>query len=86
MKTFGGVEVQFHTISALSRDLEMSGQLHAPGLYPGERTPSTHWIGSWMGPRDSLDAVAKRKNPFHYWELNPSYPSCSLVTTLTELL
>jgi len=20
-------------------------------LYPGERTPSTHWIGGWVGPR-----------------------------------
>jgi hypothetical protein len=30
---------------------------------PGERAPDTHWIGGWMGPRASLDAVVKRKIP-----------------------
>jgi hypothetical protein len=29
-----------------------------------EIAPSTHWIGGWVGPRASLDAVVKRKNPF----------------------
>jgi hypothetical protein len=33
--------------------MEVSGQLHAPG---------THWIGGWMGLRAVLDAVVKRKN------------------------
>jgi hypothetical protein len=28
---------------------------------PGERAPSTHWIGGWVGPRAGLDAVEKRK-------------------------
>jgi hypothetical protein len=28
---------------------------------PRERAPSTHWIGGWMGPIASQDAVAKRK-------------------------
>jgi hypothetical protein len=23
---------------------------------PGERTPGTHWIGGWVGPRAGLDA------------------------------
>jgi len=26
-------------------------------------TPSTHWIGDWVGPRAGLDVVAKGKNP-----------------------
>jgi hypothetical protein len=28
-------------------------------LPPGERTPSTHWIGGWVGPRAGLDAGAR---------------------------
>jgi len=28
---------------------------------PGLSTPGTHWIGGWVGPRASLDAMAKRK-------------------------
>jgi len=28
---------------------------------PGEEVPGNYWIGGWMGPRASLDAVAKRK-------------------------
>jgi hypothetical protein len=28
---------------------------------PGTRVPGTHWIGGWMGPRDGLDDVEKRK-------------------------
>jgi hypothetical protein len=33
------------------------GQLHAPV----ETTPRTHWIGGWVGLRDSLDAVENKK-------------------------
>jgi hypothetical protein len=25
----------------------------------GERTPGTHWIGGWVGPRADLDDVEK---------------------------
>jgi hypothetical protein len=33
-----------------------------PGRFtPGERAPSPHWIGGWVGPRASLDDVEKRK-------------------------
>jgi hypothetical protein len=33
-----------------------------PGRFTlGERTPSTHWIGGWVGPRVGLDDVEKRK-------------------------
>jgi hypothetical protein len=31
---------------------------------PREKAPGTHWIGSWVGPRQIFDAVAKRKDPF----------------------
>jgi hypothetical protein len=30
-------------------------------INPGERTPSTHWIGSLVDPRAGLDDVEKRK-------------------------
>jgi len=29
-------------------------------LTPSERTPGTHWIGGWVGPRAGLDTVSKR--------------------------
>jgi hypothetical protein len=33
----------------------VSGQRHAPAaLYPGERTPGTHWIGGLHAPNRSL--------------------------------
>jgi hypothetical protein len=28
-----------------------------------KRTPSTYWIGGWVGPRAGLEAVVKRKIP-----------------------
>jgi hypothetical protein len=27
----------------------------------GKEFPGTHWIGSWVGPRASLDDMEKRK-------------------------
>jgi hypothetical protein len=40
----------------------VSGQHHAPAaLYPGERTPSIHWTGGWVGLRAGLDAKVRRK-------------------------
>jgi len=30
-------------------------------LYPGERAPSNHWVGGWVGPRASLDMMMMRK-------------------------
>jgi hypothetical protein len=33
-----------------------------PGRFtPTERAPGTLWLGGWMGPRASLDAVVNRK-------------------------
>jgi hypothetical protein len=37
-------------------------QSYAPAaLYPRERTPSTHWIGDWVGLRAGLDKEATGK-------------------------
>jgi hypothetical protein len=40
---------------------EVSCQLHTTVTLPRERSPVSHWIGSWVDPRANLDAVAKRK-------------------------
>jgi hypothetical protein len=34
-------------------------------LYLWGRSPLTHWTGGWVGPRASLDLVAKRKKSHH---------------------
>jgi hypothetical protein len=42
--------------------MEVSVQFNAPAaLSSGDRVPGTHWIGGWVGPRVSLDAVEKIK-------------------------
>jgi len=61
--------------------MEVSGQFHARVALPQEKVPVTHWTGSWVGPRTSLDAVVKRKIPSPYRELNASHPARSLATT-----
>jgi len=38
-----------------------------------------------VGPREGLDAVAKRKNPFPCREKDPGHPARNLVSILTEL-
>jgi hypothetical protein len=32
-----------------------------PRFTPGKRTPGTHWIEGWVGPRAGLDAGVRRK-------------------------
>jgi len=35
-----------------------------PGYFTsGERTPSTHWLGGWAGPKADVDVGEKRKIP-----------------------
>jgi hypothetical protein len=45
----------------------------------GERASDTHWIGGWVGPRASLNAVEQRKISCPCQELNPSCPAHSLL-------
>jgi hypothetical protein len=42
---------------------------------PGERTPGTHWIGGWVGPRAGLDAEARRGILCPCRGSNPDRPS-----------
>jgi hypothetical protein len=39
----------------------VSGHLHAPATLPPGKSPGTHWIGDWVGPRTGLDDVENRK-------------------------
>jgi len=56
--------------------MQISGQLHAPASLPqGKRKASNRWMRGWVGSRASLDAVARRKNPSHFWESNPDRPT-----------
>jgi hypothetical protein len=54
--------------------MEVNGQLHAPAALPQGKSPSTHWIGGWVGPTAVLDAVVKRKIPSTCRESNPRTP------------
>jgi hypothetical protein len=60
MKTCEGDEVWIHVFLTSA---QVGGKWPAsrPGrLTPGERTPGTHWIEGWVGPRSSLDDVEKK--------------------------
>jgi hypothetical protein len=53
----------------------VSGQHHAlAALYPREKTPGTHWIGGWVGPRAGLDADAREKILCLCQVSNPGHP------------
>jgi hypothetical protein len=51
-----------------------------PGRFtPRERDPGTHLIGDWVGPRDILDVVVKRKIPSPCQELNHRTPIVQII-------
>jgi hypothetical protein len=53
----------------------MSGPRHAPAaLYPGERTPSTHCTGGWVGLRAGLDTEVRGKNLLPLPGIEPRSP------------
>jgi hypothetical protein len=53
------VYIQIFLNSAL---VETECSATRPGRFtPGERAPSTHWMGGWLGLRTGLDDVEKRK-------------------------
>jgi hypothetical protein len=60
-KTKWRTGAQLHIFLTVALD-EGEWSASRPGRFsPKERAPSTHWIGSWVGPRASLDAVVKKK-------------------------
>jgi hypothetical protein len=56
----------------------VGGQRHAPAaLYPRERIPGTHWIGSRVDIRAGLDTEVRGKILFLCRGSNPGRPLCS---------
>jgi hypothetical protein len=53
MKAHGAVDAQTHVLTSAL----VGGECSASN--PRERTPGTHWIGGWMGPRAGLDDMEK---------------------------
>jgi hypothetical protein len=45
-----------------------------PRFAPAERTPGTHWIGGWVGPRAGLDAGARGEILYTCRISNPGRP------------
>jgi len=41
--------------------MEVGGQSHVPAALPPGKSPGTHCIGSWVGPRASLDGCGKSR-------------------------
>jgi hypothetical protein len=61
MKAYVGVDVWIHTVltsTLVGGEWSASRTCH---FTPGERVPSTYWIGGRVDPRASLDEVEKRK-------------------------
>jgi hypothetical protein len=59
MRAYGGVDIYIHIFLT---SVLAGGELlpSRPGRFtPGERAPSTHWIGGWMDPRAGLDDLEK---------------------------
>jgi hypothetical protein len=58
MKTYGVKEGIAPRILNLVRQMDVSGQLHAPAdLPPKGKAPGTHCGGGWVGPRSNLEAA-----------------------------
>jgi hypothetical protein len=51
-----------HSVTSVVDGSEWSASRYGR-FTPKERTPNTHWIGGWMGPRTDQDAVVKRVIP-----------------------
>jgi hypothetical protein len=70
MRRIEGVEL--HAFLTLALDGGEWSALRPVRFAPSERSPSTHWIGGWVGPRAGLvDAVVKRKIPSPCRDSNP---------------
>jgi len=54
------VELWLHAFLTSALDAGERSASRRGRFYPTERASGTHWIGGWLGPRSSLDAVVKR--------------------------
>jgi hypothetical protein len=59
VKTYDGVLIQLHAFLTLVLD---GSEWLASG--PDRSTPDTHYKGGWVGPRNGLNPMTKRKIPY----------------------
>jgi hypothetical protein len=74
MKTYWGSGRILHEFLTSAVDGRGWSASHPDRFTPKERAPDIHWIGGWVGPRDILDAVVKKKIPSPRRESNPRTP------------
>jgi hypothetical protein len=81
MKSYWGVEVQFHVFLTSALDGCEWSASRAGRFTPKERDPGTHWVGGWVDSSAGLDAVVKRKipSPCRDSNLRSSRPSLSAI-------
>jgi hypothetical protein len=56
-RRLGGEDI--YLLLILDLDTRVVNVMPWPHFTPRERTPGTHWIGGWVGPRASLDTEAR---------------------------
>jgi hypothetical protein len=69
MKAYGEVDIYIYIfltseLAAVEWSASRSGR-----FTPGERAPSTHWVGGYVDPRAGVDNVEKT-NSGSYWNSN----------------
>jgi hypothetical protein len=71
MKAYGRVEGQFTILG--HEDRWMSGQLYEPVDLPRDKSPGTHWIGDFVGPRAGIDDAQTWKflKNAVFWDVTP---------------
>jgi len=79
------VEVQLHAFLTSALDGHERSTSRPGRFTPGKEPPDTHWIGSWVGRRAGLDAVAKRKKSLFLsgidtWSWKVPIPICCTLT------
>jgi hypothetical protein len=85
IKVYWGVEVRLYAFLNSVLDGGEWSASHLGRFIPRERAPGSHWIGGWVGPRASLDAVVNGKIPsscrdspapspaLYHWVINDPY-------------
>jgi hypothetical protein len=74
----GGMAPRFINLGTRRRLVSFTPWPH----YPRGKSPHTHSIGGWVGPRTGLDAVAKRNISSPCRESNLGCTARSIVTIL----